>query len=465
VLSSDASQAAAAAYAHTHAHSLAQTGDSDDGGVIGVEPVLGQAPVSAGAIGALEQAPLLPAAPASGPAAGAAHGADARGGAPQRGGQAGGDAPVAPARRVRGGKEADDGMAAELEQDGTAAGNPVSGTGKPARGRMQAIAEDAAPGEPGEKQAAAAAAADDAADAPRDGDDAAGGGARDARAPGGGSGDARPEAEKQDRGEAVPGEAEGAARAVKGGERERSSKPDDDGAEQGPGSTAGKAEEPGAHGSTDDAEDAPASAMEGVQRGPGGKGKDGRNAPEGAAKDGSPPAAPSGEGKDVQGPCGRDGQGPAAPDEARSRQGGAPPGVACDKRMTALVTPPGVQARLRRHCARGRAPRHHAACATSAMQCKSAHATHLSKPRLRKAATPPRGLAGLRGMRRKLRRHGVTAGVKPYDVSKVCVGRAQVGGGEPEMDAPAEAMVTTTEVAARDDMDDQSEVLPLAAGG
>lgn len=68
-------------------------------------------------------------------------------------------------------------------------------------------------------------------------------------------------------------------------------------------------------------------------------------------------------------------------------------------------------------------------------------------------------------MRRKLRRHGVSAGVKPYDVSKVCVGRAQVGGGEPEMDAPAEAMVTTTEVAARDDMDDQSEVLPLAAGG
>jgi len=350
VLSSDAAQAAAAAHAHAHAHSLAQAGDGDDGGVIGVEPVPGQAPVSAGAIGALEQAPLLPAAPASGPAAGAAHGAGARGGAPQRGGQAGGDAPVAPARRVRGGKEADDGMAAELEQDGTAAGNPASGTGKPARGRMQAIAEDAAPGEPGEKQAAAAAAADDAADAPRDGGDAAGGGARGARAAGGGGGDARPGAEKQDRGEAAPGAAEGGARAAKGGERERLSKPEDDGAGQGPGSKAGKAEEPGAHGSTNDAEDAPASGMEGVQRGPGSKGKDGGDAPDGAAKDGSPPAAPSVEGKQALGPCGRDGQGPAAPDEDRSRQGGAPPGVACDERMTAPVTPPGVQARLRRHC-------------------------------------------------------------------------------------------------------------------
>jgi len=372
VLSPDAAQAAAAAHAHAHAHGLAQAGAGDDGGAIGVEPVPGQAPVSADAIGALEQAPLLPA---------------AAGEAPQRSGQAGGDAPVAPARRVRGGKEADEGVAAEPEQDGSAAGNPASGKGKPARGRMQAIAEDAAPGEPGEKQAVATAAADDAADAARDSGDATGGSARGGRGAGNGGGDARLAAEKEDGGKAAPGAAPGGVRAGKGGERERPSKPEDDGAGQGPGSSAGKAEELGARGSTDDAEDAPASSMEGVQRGPGGKGKDGGDAPEGVAKNGSPPAAPSGEGKDVQGPCGRDGQGPAAPDEARSRQGGAPPGVACDKRMTAPVTPPGVQARLRQHCARGRAPRHHAVCATSAMQCKSAHATHLSKPHLRKAAT------------------------------------------------------------------------------
>jgi hypothetical protein len=69
-------------------------------------------------------------------------------------------------------------------------------------------------------------------------------------------------------------------------------------------------------------------------------------------------------------------------------------------------------------------------------------------------------------MRRELRRCvGIHTGVNQCDFSEVSVWGAQVGGGEPEMDAPAEAMVTTTEVAARDDFDDQSEVPLPAAGG